>query len=295
MHIIKGLKKVSFFDKRLFNWYKTNVGIWLTAISFIWGFLQSCVSATVAVWSLIIIFIIFFGVYIHLWKHFNQLDSTSFEINNSTVEIKFGDFFNDKYMNNKQIVKVFSFNEYFDTKVSEDIIAANTLNGQFLLNVVTKRKISELDKRIANDRNLRDRIVEINSKRPDGKKTKFKLGSIFRYSEDIFLTALSKFDSNNSARLTTQEYLEFLVNFWDQVDKYYGQKTIVIPLFGSGITRIDNTIYNEQDLLKIIIWSFALRRIKFSYPAKLEILLSDHLKEKINLFEIKEIVKNGLS
>jgi hypothetical protein len=38
-----------------------------------------------------------------------------------------------------------------------------------------------------------------------------------------------------------------------------------------------------------------LRRIKFSYPAKLEILLSDHLKEKINLFEIKEIVKNGLS
>ena len=48
------------------------------------------------------------------------------------------------------------------------------------------------------------------------------------------------------------EYLGFLINFWDKVNRVYAQKSVSVPIFGSGLTRIKgHKIIDEQDLLKI--------------------------------------------
>jgi hypothetical protein len=244
--------------------------------------------------SLISILVFLVLTYIHFWRHFNKLDYLKTELHNSEIEIEFGDIFDSKY-NKQNYARVFSFNEYFDTKVDDKIIAKSSLNGQFLNKIVTSKGIKELNKNISKDSNLEIMKNGINLDRKQGKKNKYRLGSIYEYSPKFLLTSLSKFDDNNRAVLNTLDYLNFLINFWDQLDSKYAQKVIIIPLFGSGITRIENNIYSDQELLKIILWSFAIRRIKFSYPGKLKIVIGKNLKNKINLFEIKEIIKNGIS
>jgi hypothetical protein len=50
------------------------------------------------------------------------------------------------------------------------------------------------------------------------------------------------------------EYLGFLITFWDKVNIVYGQRSVSVPIFGSGITRIkEHRGISDEDLLKIMI------------------------------------------
>lgn len=90
------------------------------------------------------------------------------------------------------------------------------------------------------------------------------------------------------------EYLEFLVNFWDEVNKIYAQKNVSTTIFGSGITRIKgHKNISDEDLLKIMLWTFRISEMRFKYPAKLTIVISADKIEKINLLDIKS-VRNGV-
>jgi hypothetical protein len=108
------------------------------------------------------------------------------------------------------------------------------------------------------------------------------------------LTAFSKFDENNKAVLTTPEYLEFLINFWDKVNNIYAQQSISTTIFGSGITRFKgqkNT--SDEDLLKIMLWTFKISEVRFKYPAKLTIVIHKDKINQINLLDIRS-AKNGV-
>lgn len=108
------------------------------------------------------------------------------------------------------------------------------------------------------------------------------------------MTAFSKFDENNQARLTMPEYLEFLINFWDKVNRVYAQQSVSVPIFGSGITRIkEHKNISDEDLLKIMLWTFRISEMRFKYPAKLTILIHKGKIDKVNLLDIKS-AKNGL-
>jgi hypothetical protein len=75
------------------------------------------------------------------------------------------------------------------------------------------------------------------------------------------------------------EYIEFLINFWDRINRVYAQRTVNVPVFGSGITRIkEHKNINDEELLKIMLWTFKLSEMKFKYPAKLTIVIH---KDKI--------------
>ena len=174
-------------------------------------------------------------------------------IEESTVVIKTGDIFKQEGL------KVIAFNEYFDTQVDERIIAQASLNGKFIR----------------------------------GKKQKFEIGTICVY-HDYILTALSKFNRHNEAYLTMPEYLGFLINFWDKVNRVYAQKSVSVPIFGSGLTRIKgHKIIDEQDLLKIMLWTFRISEMRFKHPAKLTIMIHEGKIDKVNLLELKT-ARNGL-
>lgn len=274
--------KVSLFNKRLLSIF----GNWVAWIGTILSLF--CLFFDIPVeykQSIAIIFILVLSLlYLVLWIRSNYYSKRTLHINNSTVEIKIGDIFSDE-----DGLRAIAFNEYFDTLVDDKIISRNSLNGQFIDNYV--KNIIELDEAISLDSSLLEQQIELNTNRATGKQQKYKLGAIFPYQmkDQVFLlTSLTHFDAYNRAYLSMPDYLNFLISFWDSVDKVYAGRSIIIPLFGSGITRFTKGYDDAQDqeLLDIIIWTFKISRIKFTYPAKLIILISKDKQHKINFFNI---------
>jgi len=221
-------------------------------------------------------------IYIIIWCRANNLTNIDIDIDGSNVNIKCGDIFSEPGF------KVIPFNEYFDTLVDDKIISNSSLNGIYIKKYFNEN-INELDKFIVANSDEFDILNNHTSRRLGGKIVKFKLSTIFVY-EDFILTAFSRFDENNKATLTMPEYIEFLINFWDRVNRVYAQKTVSVPVFGSGITRIkEHKNISDEDLLKIMLWTFKLSEMKFKYPAKLTIVIHKDKIGQINLFNINSI------
>lgn len=216
----------------------------------------------------------------------NSIKSITLSIQGSTFEIKSGNIFESSDL------KVINFNEYFDTQVDNKIIAKNSLNGKFIGDILSNNT-KELDSEI--EKQLTGKIVANNKNRKLGKKKQYNLGEIVEY-KDYLLTSLTKFTDDNRAILSLKDYLSFLMNFWDNLDKVYANRCVTITLFGSSsLTRFTDAYeINDQDLIEIIIWTFKISKIKFKYPTKITMVLSDDLIRKINLYKIKEMYKNGL-
>ena len=125
-----------------------------------------------------------------------------------------------------------------------------------------------------------------NEKRERGKKVKFKLGTIIKY-KDYLLVAFTKFDNQNRANLTMNEYFECMINFWIEVDKVYSGKNISLPLMGSGITRLKpNDSMSLQDKLEFILNTLSYSNIKLDYKTTITIVLHESQSDDINLYYI---------
>lgn len=227
-----------------------------------------------------IIFILLILTYLYLWCRANNLTDVKIDIEGSTVNIKSGDLFAESGF------KVIPFNEYFDTIVDERIIASSSLNGIYI-NEHLDISVQELNNHIIQN-SLQEDIEDNNVvRRLGGNNVKFKISTIIVY-KDFLLTAFAKFDEHNKAVLTMPEYLEFLINFWDRVNRVYAQRSVSVPIFGSGITRIkEHRNISDEDLLKIMIWTFKLSEMKFKHPAKLSIIIHKDKIKTIDLFNLK--------
>jgi len=259
----------------------------------------SAISATL---SLIVLFVdipteckkpfgwIFIGlmivVYLVIWIWSNNLNKIDIDVEGSNVTIKVGDIFLESGL------KAIAFNEYFDTQVDNKIIAESSLNGIFIKNHLGV-PVSDLDNYIENYHFDSSEIIEENVARKIGKKRRYQIGTICIY-KDFLLTAFSKFDDSNKAVLTMPEYLEFLINFWDKVNNVYAQQSVTTTIFGSGITRIKgHKNISDEDILKIMLWTFRISEMRFKHPAKLTIVIHKDKIDKINLLDIKS-ARNGV-
>ena len=69
--------------------------------------------------------------------------------------------------------------------------------------------------------------------------------------------------------------MECLSILWEEIDKYYGQQDVCIPILGAGLTRFDGgsgASIPQQELLDMIIWSYKLSSHKIKAPYKLRII-----------------------
>lgn len=230
-----------------------------------------------------LISIIFYYI-IHLVKA-NVLKCISLDIMSSTFIIKEGDIFE----HNSDELNVINFNEYFDTCVDNRIIAEKSLNGKYIQKYV--KDVNDLDRVV--EQELKE--IEVVENRKTGKQKRYELGEIVEY-KGFLLTSLTKFDKDNRAYISLKDYLSFLMNFWNNLDKIYANRNVNITLFGSSsLTRFTDAYeINDQDLIEIIIWSFKISKIKFKYPTKITLVLSKDLLSKINLYKIKEMYKSGI-
>lgn len=278
------MAKVNFFDTRIVKKFSDYTSTISTIFSLLLIFIDIPTEnkITLGIIFLFTLSLLYFGI----WLKSNNLTEVNLDVEGSIVTVKAGDLFlQDGF-------KVIAFNEYFDTQVDDNIISHKSLNGLYIDNHLSG-PISDLDQSISNYNFDEDEILEVNQERKVGKKQKYSLGTIF-VNEDYLLTAFSKFDDKNRAFLTMPDYLGFLINFWDKVNRIYAQKSVSVPIFGSGITRIkEHKNISDEDLLKIMLWTFRISEMRFKFPAKLTIVIHKDKINKINLLDIKS-ARNGL-
>lgn len=278
------MAKVNFFDTRIVKKFSDYTSTISTIFSLLLIFVDIPTEnkITLGIIFLFTLSLLYFGI----WLKSNNLTEVNLDVEGSIVTVKAGDLFlQDGF-------KVIAFNEYFDTQVDDNIISHKSLNGLYIDNHLSG-PVSDLDQRFSNYKFDEDEILEVNQDRKVGKKQKYSLGTIF-VNEDYLLTAFSKFDDKNRAFLTMPDYLGFLINFWDKVNRIYAQKSVSVPIFGSGITRIkEHKNISDEDLLKIMLWTFRISEMRFKFPAKLTIVIHKDKIDKINLLDIKS-ARNGL-
>jgi len=278
------MTKVDFFDRRVIeNFLKITSAISVTLSLLVLFVDIPTNNKTTYGWIFIGLLVL---IYLAIWIWSNNLNKIDINVEGSEVTIKVGDIFSESSL------KAIAFNEYFDTIVDNKIISESSLNGIFIKKHLGG-PISELDRHIENYSFDENDKLESNTERAVGKKLRYHIGAICVY-KDFLLAAFTKFDDNNKAVITMPEYLEFLINFWDKVNNVYAQQSVAAPIFGSGITRIKgHKTISDEDLLKIMLWTFRISEMRFKYPAKLTIVIHKDKIDKINLLDIKS-ARNGI-
>lgn len=174
-----------------------------------------------------------------------------------TIEVMYGDVFKQK-----KCKKLIAFDECFTTSVGTAPSDINPVSicGQFL------KKNSKLDM---------DALVLSSGLKPKGKskfegKDRYESGRLIVHDEYL-LMAFVKLDKDGVGRMNYSEYIEALSLLWEEIDKYYGQEDVCIPILGSGTTRLKDITLTKQELLDVIIASYKLSCSKIHKPNKLKI------------------------
>ncbi|MGL5076601.1 MAG: macro domain-containing protein [Waterburya sp.] len=279
------MKKINLLDDRLRTKFNESIAMISTFISLILIFCEIPDEYKKSCGVFFILALV--GYYFFLWQKYCSLEDIEIKIDGSVVNIKSGDLFKQRGY------KAIAFNEYYDTQVDDVIISGRSLNGLFITQHLTDNTVNDLDEYISKYQFSPEDILDENVSRKSGKTQRYRIGSICVYN-NYLLTAFSKFNDQNMAYLTMPDYLGFLIKFWDNVNRVYSQESVSVPIFGSGITRIkEHKNISDEELLKIMLWTFRISEMRFKYPAKLTIVIHRDKIKNINLLDI-EFSRNGI-
>lgn len=179
-----------------------------------------------------------------------------------SIQVEYGNLFEIS-----DCKKVVAFDECFTTKVGDNPsdVNSDSVCGQFLQSHPIE--------------NMQSLIDSVNLKPAKGKskfqgKTKYESGKLVPF-EDYLLLSFAKLNSGGSGELTRDEFLECLSILWREIEMYYGQKDVALPILGSGVTRMGDDSLNQQKLLDIIIASYKLSSHKIKKPYQLRIVCKE--------------------
>lgn len=192
-------------------------------------------------------------------------------VNGKPVSIIVGDLFKQEGF------KLIPFNERFDTRVDDVVIAHRTLNGIMI------------DKYVADKDKLNTAIEEAKSDASRfmaNKKGIFPLGRLIAF-EDFLMMAFTHFNNQNVAYIEVSEYEQVLLNMWEDMRRVYAGREINIPLIGSGITTlVGRAVKDYTNLLKCILCT--LDRSNFQPVKGVRIVLTKDAIKQIDMNRIKE-------
>lgn len=115
----------------------------------------------------------------------------------------------------------------------------------------------------------------------------YKSGTIVPNGDDLLMAFAELDEDGRGVFRTYQEYIDCLFYLWQEIDKYYAQNDVCIPILGSGLTRIGDTSITQQEALEKIIISYKLSNYKIKKPYKLRIICKKN--DDFSLNKIEEI------
>lgn len=238
----------SFFSEECFN--KT----------ICWSFLPSYWNETIN--KILFLIIIGFLVYLGMstWKYFRK--KITIKGHDYKLIVEYGDIFNTQ--NCKRVI---NFDECFSTEIGEAPyqIKTSSICGQFL------QKNSNIDvPALLSNLGLKPqrKLSDFSSKKC------YEPGSLIPYGEYL-LMAFGKLNKDGRAVMTRTDYIDSLNTLWKEIDKYYTQSDVAIPVLGAGITRFKGEMLTQQQLIDIIIASYQISQYKIKKPNCLHIICKE--------------------
>ena len=182
------------------------------------------------------------------------------------------------YLIKRNCKRVINFDECFTTQVGNSTADINpgSVCGQYL------SLYSDLDVRQLIEA---AQITPARSKSKYQHKTRYDSGTIVPNGDDL-LMAFAKLDERGKGRFFSRdEYLKCLDLLWKELENYYSEKDVCVPILGSGTTSFDGgtgASIPQQDLLDMMIWSYKLSSHKIKAPHKLRIVCKKKSDFSIN-------------
>ena len=178
---------------------------------------------------------------------------------NYRIKVSYGDIFDDPYSK-----KLIPFDECISTNIgtAPADIKPNSICGQFL-NIHPISNLQDLIDSCG--------LIEEKTKSEYNQKPRFRSGLLIPH-DDYFLMAFAKLDCNGLGYMKREEFIDCLSVLWKELNKYYGNASVCMPILGSGITRFDDTSLTQQELLDLIICSYKMSAYKLKLPAELHII-----------------------
>lgn len=248
----KYFSKVSLKDENLLKSYSSFIAVFSSLITLISFFISIPNGYLCRIISSILFLLFLLFIFIYKWYKANQTNEAHLKINGTNVNVYIGDLFSQKGL------KIIGVNNYIDLVVDDIVVSTKTLHGQFIKQHLNE--INKIQKSIANSETL---IIDPIPEKSD--KISYAYGSCIIYN-DYVLTVLTKFNKLNKAYTSIQEYIQFWMTFWTNIDILYNSKTINIPIMGAGQTRFRGTKPDKQELLEIALWTLKESGFCNTYP-----------------------------
>ena len=169
--------------------------------------------------------------------------------NNYSIFVEYGDL-----MKKENCQRVINFDECYTTSVGNNPadIKEDTICGQYLM------QNPGLDV---------PALISASGVKPSRRKSKYKNlpcyepGTIVPNGDDLLMAFTRLEESGSSMKFTVEEYLKCLSRLWEEIDKYYCNKDVCVPVLGSGIARFENgnsSSIPKQELVDLMITSYKL-------------------------------------
>lgn len=263
--------KVKFYDKILWERYLAFLGVSSSLVTLL-SFFATAKDLEISIIGMVILFIAFLiYIFIRMWWKANHQNTVKLKINNTKVRIYEGNIFEllqHAPEERKGELCIIAVNDYYDTIIDDRIIAKKSLHGQYISQIDKEGKLAKLNEIIEND----ELLNKANNRedvpgRKKGRKVRYSIGSVVEF-ESYVLAAFAKFDENNKAYLSAEEYTRFWMRFWENIDEIYAGRTLHIPLIGAGIARFRNGKPSKQELLEVMLWTLKISGFHNTYGDK---------------------------
>ena len=192
---------------------------------------------------------------------------------NYSIRIEYGNLLKKKHCK-----RVINFDECFTTQIGDKTADINptSICGQYLALHPT------LDmQRLIESAN----ITPARSKSKYQHKIRYDSGTIVPNGDDL-LMAFAKLNEKGKGRFFSRdEYLICLDKLWKEIENYYSEKDVCVPILGAGTTSFDGgagASISQQDLLDMMIWSYRLSSHKIKSPHQLRIICKRNSEFSIN-------------
>lgn len=202
------------------------------------------------------------------------------------IEVRVGDLFEGSGD------VVISTNTTFDTRMSDGLIASDSLQGQFAQRFFNSNT-AEIDRQL--DVSLAGVPFSIRDGAP-GKQNEYAIGTtaaVKTHGRTFYFVAMGRLNHHGTAKSTVRNIEDALEGLWRFISERGERRDFSIPLMGTGRGRIE---LPRKKIAERIAQSFIDASREKIFSNKMTIYVSPHDADvfEINLFEIRDYLRRSL-
>lgn len=198
---------------------------------------------------------------------------TTIKGQNYSIRVEYGNI-----LKKRKCKRVINFDECFTTQVGNATADINpdSICGQYL----SLHPNLDVQQLIDNAK-----ITPARAKSKYQQKNRYDSGTIVPNGDDL-LMAFARLDEKGKGRFFSRdEYIKCLDLLWKELENYYSEKDVCVPILGAGTTSFDGgngASISQQELLDMMICSYKLSSHKIKAPHKLRIVCKKNKGFSIN-------------